>query len=99
MVNTENSARMYLETRIVRSNETVFHARPPEDGDGRPSGYTCWGPESGSCRTMHISPQNAERCTDSVRRKGERERRERDFSDRRPVALYLERSERGRAAR
>ena len=85
------NARMFLETRIIRSNEAVFSCRLPENGSGRPSGYTCWGPGSGSCRTMHISPENAERCTDSVRRSGEREGRDRDFSDRRPVPLYRQR--------
>ena len=40
MVKGEESARMYLETRIVRSNETTFHCREPENGKGRPSGYT-----------------------------------------------------------
>ena len=39
MTQAEESARMYLETRIVRSNKTVFQCRPPE-GIDRPSGFT-----------------------------------------------------------
>ena len=90
----EQQARRLMETRIVRSNHLEFTCRP-EPGQNRPSGFTCWGPESGSCRTMHISRESAERCTDTAARAGARRDIPRDFGDREPVALYRKKHPRG----
>ena len=38
MAQAGETARMYLETRVVRSNDVVFTCR--ENGTNRPNGYT-----------------------------------------------------------
>ena len=89
MENEQNSL-MRQQTHIQRANGSMLTCDPQPGREEHPSGYTCWGPETGSCRTLHITRVNALKCIEKTQRVTDTRRSSRDFQDRRPVALYCQ---------
>ena len=85
----ERKALMRRQTRIQRENGATLTCDPGPGQDAeRPSSYTCWGPETGCCRTVHITRVNALKCIRKAQETADTRRSSHDFSDREPVALY-----------
>ncbi len=82
----EVKPEMLVETRMVRSNTQEVVAAPTAPGQD-PEGYTCWGEKSRACRTLHRSVTTAITCITQATL-DEEYRRLRDYSDRRPLAMY-----------
>ena len=81
---------MREQTKIQRGNGALLTCDPTAGQEEHPSGYTCWGPETGTCRTLHITQVNALKCIENLRKMSDSRKMSHDFQDRMLVPLYYQ---------